>query len=81
MQERQGQLKPVEEGTVEEKDRVILDFEGFVDGEAFEGGKAEGYTLEVGSGQFIPGFEEQLIGLKPGGGGGSEGDLPRGLPC
>ncbi len=67
MQERQGQLKPVEEGTVEEKDRVILDFEGFVDGEAFEGGKAEGYTLEVGSGQFIPGFEEQLIGLKPGG--------------
>lgn len=66
MQERQGQLKPVEEGEVAEKDRVTLDFEGFVDGEAFEGGKAEGYTLEVGSGQFIPGFEEQLIGLKPG---------------
>ncbi|MGF7086945.1 trigger factor [Kroppenstedtia sanguinis] len=65
MQERQGQLNPVEEGTVEEKDRVTLDFEGFVDGESFEGGKAEGYTLEVGSGQFIPGFEEQLIGLKP----------------
>lgn len=66
MQERQGQLKPVEEGEVAEKDRVTLDFEGFVDGEAFEGGKAEGYTTEVGSGQFIPGFEEQLIGLKPG---------------
>ncbi len=65
MQERQGQLNPVEEGTVEEKDRVTLDFEGFVDGESFEGGKAEGYTLEVGSGRFIPGFEEQLIGLKP----------------
>lgn len=66
MQERQGELVAVEEGQVEEKDRVIIDFEGFVDGEAFEGGKAEKYTLEVGSGQFIPGFEEQLIGMKPG---------------
>jgi len=43
---------------------VIFDFEGFVDGEAFEGGKAENYSLQIGSGQFIPGFEEQMIGLK-----------------
>ncbi|SFS98968.1 trigger factor [Marininema halotolerans] len=66
MQERQGQLVAVEEGTIEEGDRAILDFEGFVDGEAFEGGKGEQYTLEIGSGQFIPGFEEQLVGLAPG---------------
>ncbi|QWB95405.1 trigger factor [Mycoplasmatota bacterium] len=43
---------------------VIFDFEGFVDGEAFEGGKAENYSLQIGSGQFIPGFEEQMLGLK-----------------
>lgn len=66
MQERQGELVAVEEGQVEEKDRVIIDFEGFLDGKPFEGGKAEQYNLEVGSGQFIPGFEEQLIGMKPG---------------
>lgn len=66
MQKQQGQLEPVEEGTVENGDRVIIDFEGFVDGEAFEGGKAEQYTLEVGSGSFIPGFEDQLIGMKAG---------------
>ncbi|MDR6226463.1 trigger factor [Desmospora profundinema] len=66
MQERQGELVVVEDGQVEEKDRVIIDFEGFVDGEPFEGGKAEQYNLEVGSGQFIPGFEEQLVGLKQG---------------
>ena len=44
-------------------DEVILDFEGFVDGEAFEGGKAENHSLEIGSGQFIPGFEDQMIGM------------------
>jgi trigger factor len=43
-----------------------MDFEGFVDGEAFEGGKAENYSLELGSGQFIPGFEEQLLGAAAG---------------
>ncbi len=53
-----------EDGTVENGDTVKLDFEGFVDGEAFEGGKAEQYDLEIGSGSFIPGFEEQLVGLK-----------------
>ncbi|MDW0118125.1 trigger factor [Sporosarcina thermotolerans] len=55
-----------EDGAVENGDTVNLDFEGFVDGEAFEGGKAEGYDLEIGSGSFIPGFEEQLVGLKVG---------------
>ncbi|WP_027715745.1 trigger factor [Desulfuromonas sp. TF] len=45
-------------------DFVVIDFEGFVDGEAFEGGKAEGHVLELGSGSFIPGFEEQLEGMK-----------------
>ncbi len=53
-----------EEGSVEEGDTVIFDFEGFVDGESFEGGKAENYELKIGSKQFIPGFEEQLIGMK-----------------
>ncbi|MDN4592658.1 trigger factor [Polycladomyces subterraneus] len=66
MQQRQGQLEVVEEGAVEKGDRVIIDFEGFIDGKPFEGGNAEQYNLEVGSGQFIPGFEDQLIGLKPG---------------
>lgn len=47
-----------------EKDEVIMDFEGFVDGEAFEGGKGENYPLTIGSGAFIPGFEEQLIGAE-----------------
>src|SRR5699024_1757840 len=51
-----------EDGTVENGDTVVIDFEGFIDGEAFEGGKAENHSLEIGSQQFIPGFEEQLIG-------------------
>lgn len=66
LQERQAELVVKEEGAVENGDTVVLDFEGFVDGEAFEGGKAENYSLEVGSGSFIPGFEEQLTGLKAG---------------
>ncbi len=45
-------------------DTALIDFEGFLDGEAFEGGKAEGFSLRLGSGQFIPGFEEQLVGMK-----------------
>jgi trigger factor len=45
-------------------DTALIDFEGFVDGEAFEGGKAEGFSLRLGSGQFIPGFEDQVIGMK-----------------
>ncbi|CAN2249743.1 MULTISPECIES: trigger factor [Bacillus] len=66
LQERQAELVVKEEGAVEEGNTVVLDFEGFVDGEAFEGGQAENYSLEVGSGSFIPGFEEQLIGLEAG---------------
>lgn len=66
LQERQAELVVKEEGAVEEGNTVVLDFEGFVDGEAFEGGKAENYSLEVGSGSFIPGFEDQLVGLEEG---------------
>ena len=66
MQNRQTELVVKEEGAIENGDTVVLDFEGFVDGEAFEGGKAENYSLEVGSGSFIPGFEEQLVGLEAG---------------
>lgn len=66
LQERQAELVVKEEGKAENGDTVVMDFEGFVDGEAFEGGKAENYSLELGSGQFIPGFEEQLVGLATG---------------
>ncbi|MED1740415.1 trigger factor [Bacillus swezeyi] len=66
LQERQAELVVKEDGKVAEGDTVVLDFEGFVDGEAFEGGKAENYSLEVGSGSFIPGFEDQLAGLEAG---------------
>ena len=57
-----GRLVSVEDRAVEDGDTVVIDFEGFVDGVAFEGGKAEKHSLTIGSGQFIPGFEEQLIG-------------------
>lgn len=53
--------KPLEKGHT-----AVFDFEGFVDGEAFEGGKADNYSLEIGSGQFIPGFEEQMVGMNVG---------------
>ncbi|MDR0126674.1 trigger factor [Bacillus zhangzhouensis] len=66
LQNRQAELVVKEEGAIENGDTVVLDFEGFVDGEAFEGGKAENYSLEIGSGSFIPGFEEQLVGLEAG---------------
>lgn len=66
MQEKQAELVVKEEGTAENGDNVVIDFEGFVDGEAFEGGKAENYALELGSDSFIPGFEEQLIGTATG---------------
>lgn len=66
LQSRQAELVVKEEGTAEIGDTVVLDFEGFVDGEAFEGGKAENHSLELGSGSFIPGFEEQLVGLATG---------------
>lgn len=66
LQEKQAELAVKEEGKAEDGDTVTMDFEGFVDGEAFEGGQAENYSLELGSGQFIPGFEEQLIGVASG---------------
>ncbi|WP_345985753.1 trigger factor [Sulfurimonas sp. HSL-1656] len=55
-----------EDRPVEDGDTAVIDFEGFLDGEAFEGGKAEEFPLNIGSGQFIPGFEEQIIGMKAG---------------
>ncbi|MGD6967650.1 trigger factor [Rossellomorea vietnamensis] len=66
LQEKQAELAVKEEGAAENGDTVVIDFEGFVDGEAFEGGTAENYSLELGSGSFIPGFEEQLVGLETG---------------
>ncbi|MBQ4634114.1 MAG: trigger factor [Bacilli bacterium] len=56
----------LKDGAIENGNIAIIDFEGFKDGVAFEGGKGENYSLEIGSGTFIPGFEEQLIGLKAG---------------
>jgi trigger factor len=67
LQERNAELVIKEEGQAENGDTVVLDFEGFVDGEAFEGGQADNYSLELGSNSFIPGFEEQLVGLEVGG--------------
>ncbi|HBM4613542.1 TPA: trigger factor [Listeria monocytogenes] len=66
LQERQAELVVKEDTPAENGDTVILDFEGFKDGVAFEGGQAENHSLELGSGQFIPGFEEKLVGLKAG---------------
>ncbi|UOQ47266.1 trigger factor [Gracilibacillus caseinilyticus] len=65
-QEQQAELVVKEDGEIVDGDTAVIDFEGFVDGEAFEGGQAENHSLEIGSGQFIPGFEEQLIGKKAG---------------
>ena len=63
MQEKNARVisveTPVENGNI-----AVIDFEGFVDGKAFEGGKGENYSLEIGSGSFIPGFEDQVIGMK-----------------
>ena len=56
----------VKEDGVENGDTVNIDFDGYVDGEQFEGGQADGYDLEIGSGSFIPGFEDQLVGVKTG---------------
>lgn len=61
---RKADLELKEEGAVEEGDTAVIDFEGFKDGVAFEGGKGENYDLEIGSKSFIPGFEEQIIGMK-----------------
>ncbi len=66
-----ARLISVEDRTVENGDITVIDFEGFVDGVAFDGGKGENYELEIGSGNFIPGFEEAMIGMQI----GVEGDV------
>ena len=66
MAEQNARLVTVEDIAVEEKDIAVIDFEGFVDGVAFEGGKAENHELEIGSHTFIEGFEDQVIGMKKG---------------
>ncbi len=62
MAERNARMVSVEDRAAKKDDTVVIDFEGFTDGKAFEGGKAEGHSLVLGSGQFIPGFEDQIIG-------------------
>ena len=60
---QKAELSVVEGRTLQNGDTAVFDFEGFVDGVAFDGGKAENYELEIGSGQFIPGYEEQMVGM------------------
>ncbi|HKL42217.1 MAG TPA: trigger factor [Clostridia bacterium] len=64
--EENARLVNIEDRPVQEGDKVMIDFVGRIDGEAFEGGSAEGHELEIGSGSFIPGFEEQLVGAEIG---------------
>ncbi len=64
MADRNSRMVSVEDRAAELGDTAVIDFEGFVDGTAFEGGKGEGYSLGLGSGQFIPGFEDQIVGHK-----------------
>ena len=64
MQEKNARLVSVEDRPVEKGDITVIDFEGFVDGVAFEGGKAQNHELTIGSNTFIPGFEDQIIGMK-----------------
>lgn len=66
LQQRHAELTVVEEGPAQDGDITVIDFDGYVDGEPFEGGKAERYSLELGSGSFIPGFEEQVVGMQIG---------------
>jgi len=66
LREQQAELVVKEEGAIVEGDTAVIDFEGFLGDEPFEGGKGDNYSLEIGSGQFIPGFEEQLVGKSSG---------------
>lgn len=66
VRERNSRMVTVEDRPAQNGDTAVIDFEGFVDGEAFEGGKAENYNLSLGSGNFIPGFEEQIVGHSTG---------------
>ncbi|MGK0551260.1 trigger factor [Enterococcus faecalis] len=65
-QEAQAELVIKEDAAAENGDTAVIDFEGFLNGEVFEGGKGDNYSLELGSNSFIPGFEEQLVGKKAG---------------
>ncbi len=64
MQEKNSRLVSIDDRPVENGDITVIDFEGTVDGVPFDGGKAEGHELEIGSGAFIPGFEDQIVGMK-----------------
>lgn len=64
--ERYGEVRVKEKGKLENGNIAVIDFEGFKDGVAFDGGKGDNYELEIGSNTFIPGFEEQLVGMKNG---------------
>ncbi|WP_163881428.1 trigger factor [Paenibacillus favisporus] len=66
LQERHAELSVIDEGAAENGDVAVIDFDGSVDGVPFEGGQAERYSLELGSGTFIPGFEEQVVGMATG---------------
>ncbi len=70
-QKKQARVQTVTEGLIEPKDNLTFDYKGFVDGVAFEGGEEHGAVLKIGSGHFIPGFEDQLIGMEL----GTEGDI------
>lgn len=63
-QKKNARLITIDDRAIENEDIAVIDFEGFCDGVAFDGGKGEDYELEIGSGTFIPGFEEQLVGAK-----------------
>ena len=77
MREGLAQLQPLEEDrSIQTGDFVTLDFQGFVNGEAIEQGTAEGFVLEIGSGKFIPGFEDQLVGMR----NGEEGEIKVSFP-
>ncbi len=75
LQERNARLVAVERA-IQDGDTAVFDFEGFVDGTPFEGGQASSYSLKIGSGRFIPGFEEQMVGLSA----GDEKDVPVTFP-
>lgn len=66
LRQRNARIVSVDDRAAQNGDEVNIDFEGFVDDVAFEGGKADGYTLKLGSGQFIPGFEDQIVGKNAG---------------
>lgn len=66
LQQRHAELSVIEEGAAEKGDITVIDFDGYVDGEQFEGGASERYSLELGSNSFIPGFEEQVVGMQIG---------------